>query len=99
MSEKLLEKILAELEDRQQNSSAILKFNLDDPDSSAKFKRAVNADGAYHAVYEIFQEFRKILKYNEDKYSEETLEVIEKLREDCALTLNENGIDLDRDYA
>ena len=75
-----------------------MTFDLDDIDNKAEFNRIMKSNEAFNALYQIMQEFRKILKYNTDKHSEETLEVLEKLREDCASIMNELNIDLDRDY-
>jgi len=103
--ESLLEKISSQLDkliakEKAESASQIvtMTFDLEDFDKKAEFNRVMKSNEAFNALYQIMQEFRKILKYNTDKLSEETVDVLEKLREDCASILNELNIDLDRDY-
>jgi len=102
--ESLLEQIVVRLdriivkEAEPAGQIVTMTFDLDDMDKKAEFNRVMKSNEAFNALYQIMQEFRKILKYNTDNKSEETVEVIEKLRDDCCEILHELNIDLDRDY-
>ena len=71
----------------------IYTIEIDDMADSDIFERAVLADGAFSALYEIKDRIRSLLKYSEDGLT--TGDVLEKLLEFTIETLDENNINLD----
>lgn len=76
----------------QLKKHATLWFALDDSSDEATFKRAANADNAYSALWEISQYLREL-----DRYSEEDMHSIGKIRSKFYEILQEEKVDLD-DY-
>jgi len=75
-----------------------LQPSPDDFDDELKFKRMIKADDAFAALYDIKSELRRIWKY-EENLSEETFNKVEEIRESFFDILNNNGINLDIDFA
>jgi len=71
----------------------ILEFNLDDSDEKLSHVRAVKADNAYRALYEITMELRKLRKYGEKEEVN-----IEELEEKIHEIIGECGVSLDEEY-
>ncbi len=94
--------------------TATLRFNLDASEGQSAARRALNADGAYSALYDIHDEiFRPAFKHGYqdmriqclvDKIDKGLGEngataLIELLSEKYREILQENGIDFERDWA
>lgn len=75
---------------------AILEFNLDDKYEKEAHMRAVKADKAYGAIYDILEMFRTIRKYSSE--SEQYIETSCQLEEKVRSIINESGIDLSEEY-
>jgi len=75
---------------------ATLEFNIDEPDDSMAFDRAVKGTDLCLALWEIKSELRSKLKYSSDEMSEETYNAIESIQEFIVNTLVEKGINLDK---
>lgn len=71
---------------------ATLWFALDDSSDEATFRRAANADNAFSALWEVSQYLREL-----DRYSEEEMHSIDKIRSRFHEILGEENVDLD-DY-
>lgn len=65
-------------------------------DGEDKARRLLNADNAYCALWEITQELRKILKY--DEMPKEVAEKMVKISDKVWEILEDNGIDFGRDW-
>jgi len=59
------------------NQTGKLEFNLQDPESETRFKRAVRADEAFSLLWDIDNECRNCLKYGTENASD----VLEKIRD------------------
>ena len=66
----------------------------DDPDDRDALRRIVNADSAYKALYEMQDLLHHEWKSNDDA----PIEYLERLRDNYADILEDNGINLDLDY-
>lgn len=72
---------------------AKLIFDLDDLDDRLSHSRAVNADKAYSALCDITMELRRLRKYGDKEDVN-----IDELEDKILNIINENGINLDKDY-
>ena len=77
------------------NRTGILKFNLADIESELAFHRAVNANDAYGALWNVSQMLRDIRKHGEEPRATVAEEIEKKFYE----ILNDEGINLDRDWS
>jgi len=92
-------------------SKAILKFDLDNPDDLASFKRASSSGEAYRALWEISQQvfrphrkhgysnqkLQALLEHEDPKVAENVYEAISLLEAEFWAILGSVNIDLD-DY-
>jgi hypothetical protein len=70
---------------------ATIEFNL--PDDQNEYELANNASKWYSICWDIKQEIRKNLKYN-DKLTEEEYKIYEQLYDKLHELLNDNGLSL-----
>lgn len=75
----------------------ILEFNLEDFEEKRAHLRAVKADKAYNALYDITQKLRTIRKYAEFE-NKETEDFFEKLDEELIRIISDNNIDLSEEF-
>lgn len=75
--------------------NATLIFNLDSIDERLSHLRAINADHAYSALYEIKELLRQYRKYGVAKMEQEDL--IDFIEENVLNIINEK-VNLDREY-
>ena len=71
---------------------AKLTFNL--PEDQAEFDFAVQGANMYAALFDISQELRTLLKYQE--LSEEEFKIVEKIRDNFYDILQKNNINLNK---
>ena len=77
-----------------------LETSLDDnynPEEEAKFKRFLKADDLYCALIDIKGKLREIWKYGE--LSDETFKKVEEIRDYFFNVMDENGINLEKDFS
>jgi hypothetical protein len=73
-----------------------LTFDLSKPEEKSALRRALNADNAYIVFHELtYKTFRNLLKYESESLSPETIQVVERLRDELFNLMSENKIDLD----
>ena len=75
-----------------------LKFMFDEDDSEDKIHRLTNCDGAYIALYDFQQFLRSEEKYNDD-LPEEVYDYLDILRTKLYDVMEENNVNLDRDFS
>ena len=75
-----------------------LKFTILDDDAEDKIHRLTNCDGAFAALWDIQSYLREQYKYNDD-LPDNVISYLGELRDRVYEILEENNIDLDRDYA
>ena len=71
----------------------ILKFNL--PEESDEFNRACNAMAMSIALWDFDQKLRSIIKYESDKYSDDYVTAVEKMRELLHEICTEQNVNID----
>jgi hypothetical protein len=72
---------------------ATLEFNLNDHEDKLEHKRAINATSAYLVLWDLDNHvLREMIKYNGDKYSEETLNIIMYIRGELHRLMDEKGV-------
>ena len=74
---------------------AILEFNIDDPIEEASHMRCVKAKDMALALWDIDQYLRSHIKYAPDTVEGETLEALEKVRDELHEIMSNYNIDLD----
>jgi hypothetical protein len=75
---------------------ANLSFNLEDPQDKLALNRALSATDAYIVLHSYLNKnIRDIIKYNSDKYSEETINMVYELRDGLYALLDEYKVDLE----
>jgi len=76
---------------------AILKFNL--PEDETEFRMTTKARRAFNVLWDFQQEFRNLLKYrNPETEFKTNAEALDCVRQKFFDLLEENEIDLNRDY-
>jgi len=80
------------------NLEGILRFNREDTYGNDAFMRAVKADMAYRALWDITQKLRSYRKYYEFK-SEEISEFFDTLDDELMDIINDSDINLDSEYS
>jgi len=73
-----------------------LEFDLNDPDEAAAHKRAVLALDMMMCLFDVKEQFRRKIKYNDGVLSEVELKGWEDAFEMFTESLNEHNIDLNR---
>jgi len=73
---------------------AILEFDLNDADDAIMHKCVINADSMRIALWEIDQELRKHLKYN-DNLTQEQYDILQQIRDFFWDRINHHQINID----
>ena len=80
---------IAEAREAENSPRAAISWMLSDCDSVRAHRRAMNADGAYKALYEACQWLRDLVKYKDDP-----VVAASALREQLWTIMEDNGVDL-----
>ena len=75
-----------------------ITFTFNEEDGDDKIRRIVNADNAYRSLFEIGDNFRVLLMKYTDDLTKETYNQLEIFHEKFFKILEENDINLGRDY-
>lgn len=73
-----------------------LHFNLDDEYEKAAHVRALKADKAYGALYDILQYFRSVRKYSTEEESK--IQIVSEVEDKVLEIINESGVDIYEEY-
>jgi hypothetical protein len=74
-------------------AKAILKFDLSDPDDRLDHMKAVKANDAFLALWNISDKYRSLLKHGD--LSDDKYEVVENLYKEFFEEMESQGINLD----
>jgi hypothetical protein len=65
----------------------------DEFEDKTSIKNAVNADEMSFFIWDLFQEFRNLIKYNNEELTSETIEELDTLRDKLFDDLRERGLE------
>jgi hypothetical protein len=73
---------------KKSNATGILSFNIDDSEGIRRFKRASCADDLFRAVWNIREDIRKLVKYEQKEAFQEAYNMVNNCLSDASIDLD-----------